>query len=191
MQSARAGEITQLLSRLSAGDQEAEDKILKLVYKDLRQLARRYLSTERRDHTLQATALVHEAYLRIKGQADFQWHNRAHFFAVASRAMRRVLVDHARRAKAVKRERIKVDIESVLLYSEEQSAEMLAVDAALEQLELLDAREARIVEMKFFGGLSIEEIAGVLNVSTRTVKRDWTHARAWLYGELTKSASAR
>jgi RNA polymerase sigma-70 factor (ECF subfamily) len=189
MQSATASEITQLLSRLAGGDREAEERILALVYKDLRRLAKYYLAAERRDHTLQATALVHEAYLRMNRQTGFQWQNRSHFIAVAARAMRRVLVDHARRVKAVKREGMKISLESALVSSEEQSAEMLALDEALNRLALLDSRQAQIVEMKFFGGLSVEEIAQILNVSVRTVKRDWNLARAWLYGELTQSAN--
>jgi RNA polymerase sigma-70 factor (ECF subfamily) len=188
MQSATGSEITQLLSRLSAGDQGAEEKLVALVYKDLRRLARHYLAAERRDHTLQATALVHEAYLRINKQTDFQWQNRSHFFAVAARAMRRVLVDHARGVKAVKREGQKISLESALLCSEERPAEILALDEALDRLASFDARQARIVEMKFFAGLSVEEIAQILNISVRTVKRDWNLARAWLYGQLTENA---
>jgi RNA polymerase sigma-70 factor (ECF subfamily) len=191
MQSAAANDITQLLARFSAGDQDAEEKLVTLVYKDLRRLARHYLAAERRDHTLQATALVHEAYLRINMQTEFQWQNRSHFFAMAARAMRRVLVDHARGVKAVKREGAKVSLESALLCSAEQSVHMLALDEALERLALLDARQARIVEMKFFGGLSVEEIAQLLNISVRTVKRDWTHARAWLYGQLIQGTNSR
>jgi RNA polymerase sigma-70 factor (ECF subfamily) len=186
MRSPTAGEITQLLSRLSAGDYKAEEQVLALVYKDLRRLARHYLAAERRDHTLQATALVHEAYLRINKQAGFQWKDRSHFFAIAARAMRRVLVDHARGVKAVKRGGMKLSLETAELSSEEQCADMLALNESLDRLALLDSQQARIVEMKFFGGLTAEEIAQILNISVRTVKRDWNHARAWLYGELTK-----
>jgi RNA polymerase sigma factor (TIGR02999 family) len=183
-------EITELLTRLSAGDKDAEAKVLALVYKDLRRLARHYLAAERRDHTLQATALVHEAYLRINKQSEFHWENRSHFFAVAARAMRRVLVDHARRVKAGKREQVKVSLETALVYSPGKPGELIALDEALDRLAGLDARQARIVEMKFFGGLSMEEIAENLDISVRTVKRDWTFARAWLYGELAAKSKA-
>jgi RNA polymerase sigma factor (TIGR02999 family) len=187
MESANPKEITQLLSRFSAGDRGVEDQILALVYKDLRRLARHYLAQERRDHTLQATALVHEAYMRISQQNGVKWENRAHFFAVAARAMRRILIDHARGVKAEKRGGHKVSLESALLYSDAQSVELLALDEALTRLATWDPRQAQVVEMKFFAGLSVEEIAQVLNIGVRTVKRDWSLARAWLYGELTNA----
>jgi len=190
MEPAKATEITQLLSRLSAGDRAVEEQVVALVYKDLRRLAKYYLAQERRDHTLQATALVHEAYMRISQQNGVQWQSRAHFFAVAARAMRRVLIDHARGVKAVKRGGHKISLESALLCSDEQSVELLALDEALSRLATWDPRQAQVVEMKFFAGLSVEEIAQVLNVGVRTVKRDWNLARAWLYGELTNSLAA-
>jgi RNA polymerase sigma factor (TIGR02999 family) len=184
---AKNNELTELLSQLSADNIEAQQAVFALVYKDLQLLARRFLRSERRDHTLQATALVHEAYLRISQQSRLKLENRIHFFAVASRAMRRVLVDHARGLRAVKRAGIKVSLDSAALSTPEQSADLLALDRALRRLETWDPRQAQVVEMRFFGGLSTKEVAAVLNVSQRTVKRDWNLARAWLYGELAKA----
>ena len=183
------GEITQLLHALSSGDQSAEDQVIVLLYKDLRRLAKYYLASERRDHTLQPTALVHEAYVRITRKTGVPWQNRGHFFAMAAREMRYVPVDHARRVNAVKRAGTKVSLESALAYDAEQSAELLLVHEALDRLATWDARQAKIVEMRFFGGLSLEEIATALGISIRTVKRDWNSARAWLYTELTKAMS--
>jgi RNA polymerase sigma-70 factor (ECF subfamily) len=180
------GEITQLLIGLSSGDRDAEDQVIAVLYKDLRRLAKHYLANERRDHTLQATALVHEAYVRMTKRTGVIWQNRGHFFATAAREMRRILVDHARRGNAVKRAGTKVCLESALVCAE-QSAEVLLLHEALDRLATWDARPAQIVEMRFFGGLSLEEIATALGISVRTVKRDWNLARAWLYGELTKS----
>jgi RNA polymerase sigma factor (TIGR02999 family) len=180
------GEVTRLLMRLSAGDEKAEDRVIALLYNDLRRLAKHYLAMERRDHTLQATALVHEAYLRMTKRIGVTWQNRGHFFATAAREMRRVLVDHARRVKAVKRAGTKIPLESALM-SAEQSAELLLLHEALDRLGEWDARQAQVVEMRFFGGLSLEEIATALRICERTVKRDWNLARAWLHGELTKA----
>jgi RNA polymerase sigma factor (TIGR02999 family) len=180
------GEVTHFLMRLSAGDQKAEDRVIALLYNDLRRLAKHYLAKERRDHTLQATALVHEAYLRMTRRTGVTWQNRGHFFATAAREMRHVLVDHARRVTAVKRGGTKISLESALICAE-QSAELLLLHEALDRLAACDARQAQVVEMRFFGGLSIEEIATALGISERTVKRDWNMARAWLYGELTKA----
>jgi RNA polymerase sigma-70 factor (ECF subfamily) len=179
------GEITHLLTALSSGDRDAHNRVIPFVYKDLRRLAKHYLANERHDHTLQATALVHEAYVRMVRQAG-TFQNRQHFFATVAREMRHVLVDHARRVNAVKRAGIKVSLESALVGAE-QSAEVLLLHEALDRLETWDRRQAQIVEMRFFGGLSLEEIATALGVSVRTVKRDWNLARAWLYGELTKA----
>jgi len=178
------GDITQLLAKITQGDRKAEERVLNLVYQDLRRLARHYLHQERSDHTLEATALVHEAYLRIGKIENIEWRSRAHFFAVAARAMRRVLVDHARGIHANKRKGQKIELDSALVYSEEQSEEVLALDEALERLATWDARQAQVVEMRFFGGLHFDEIADLLQISVRTVKRDWKMARAWLYGEL-------
>jgi len=183
------GEITLLLNRMAGGDRTAEEQLVPLVYGDLRRMAQHNLSRERPNHSLQATALVHEAYLRLTGQKEIDWQNRGHFLAVAARVMRRVLVDHARSVKSIKRAGVKVDLDSALVYSAEQSWQILALDDALTRLGEWDARQARIVEMRFFTGLSEEEIASLLGLSARTVKRDWRLARAWLYGELTRSGA--
>ncbi|HYL72846.1 MAG TPA: sigma-70 family RNA polymerase sigma factor [Bryobacteraceae bacterium] len=183
------GEITQLLARVRTGDQQANAQLAPLIYDELRRLAAYYIRGERPDHTLQATALVHEAYIKLVGQ-DIDWQSRAHFFAVAAQVMRRVLVDYARAAKADKRagKLHRIPLESALVYAEEQSGELIALDEALERLGQWDPRQSRIVELRFFAGLSVEETAEVLGISTRTVKRDWSMARAWLYSELTKVA---
>src|SRR5262249_11799992 len=149
------GEVTRLLSQVSAGDSGAREKMLELVYQDLRRLARRYLNAERSDHTLQATALVHEAYLRISKTERVEWQSRGHFIAIAAKAMRRILVDHARKTKAVKRGGVKVSLDSALVYSREQSIQLLALDEALQRLAAQDARAAQVVEMRFFGGMEI------------------------------------
>jgi RNA polymerase sigma factor (TIGR02999 family) len=180
-------EITNLLAALSAGNVGAQQKLFERVYRDLRRIAKRYLASERRNHTLQATALVHEAYLRISGSSDLKLHDPEHFFALAARAMRRVLIDHARSLHAEKRTGSKISLESAFVSTPEQSADLVALDEALERLATWDPRQAEVVEMRFLGGLSVEEIAAILNVSQRTVKRDWSVARAWLYGELTKA----
>jgi RNA polymerase sigma factor (TIGR02999 family) len=185
-QEGRVGEITRLLVGLSSGDQAAGHQVITLLYKDLRRLARYYWAKERRDHTLQPTALVHEAYVRMSRKTGVKWQNRGHFFAAAAREMRRILIDHARRANAVKRAAPKVSLKSALV-SPEESADLLLLHESLNRLATWDARQAQIVEMRFFGGLSIEEIAVALEVSVRTVKRDWNVARAWLYAELTKA----
>lgn len=183
------GEITRLLARVRTGDEQANAQLAPLIYDELRRLAAYYIRGERPDHTLQATALVHEAYIRLVGQ-DIDWQSRAHFFAVAAQVMRRVLVDYARAAKADKRagKLHRIPLESALVYAEEQSGELIALDEALERLGQWDPRQSRIVELRFFAGLSVEETAEVLGISTRTVKRDWSMARAWLYSELTKAA---
>jgi RNA polymerase sigma-70 factor, ECF subfamily len=181
------GEITQLLDQLSHGDRAAEDRLVPLVYKGLHQLAAHFMRGERPDHTLQPTALVHEAYLKLIDQRRVRWQSRSHFYRIAARLMRRVLVDHAREAKARKRDGgCKIPLESSLIYSEEKCGELLAIDEALDRLAELDFRQAQIVELRFFGGRSEEEIAGILGISARTVKRDWRVARAWLYAELSK-----
>jgi RNA polymerase sigma factor (TIGR02999 family) len=181
-------EVTQLLARFRAGDRDAESQLLPLVYRELRRLALACLNRERRDHTLEPTALVHEAFLRLTGGEQPAWQNRAHFLAVASRLMRQILVDYARRHQARKRggSRERVPLREDLAFSQEKSDELLALDQVLARLAQQDERQSRIVEMKFFGGLSIEEIAEVLEVSPRTVKREWTMARAWLHQEITR-----
>ncbi len=183
-------EITALLQQIKQGNAGAESDLIPLIYNQLRAIARNQMGRERPDHTLQATILVHEAFLQLVGNSQIDWQNRAHFFALASRLMRRILVDHARAARAQKRPgaRQKVELESALVFVEAQYADLLALDEALERLAEWDPRQSRIVEMHFFGGLSFEEIAEVLGISDRTAKRDWTMARAWLYRELSKAA---
>ena len=175
--------VTQLLLRWSEGDKAALGKLMPLVYRELRRLAGHYMRRERPGHTLQASALVNEAYLRLVDYRRMQWQNRAHFFAVAAQAMRRVLVEHARSRQYAKRggtaQRISLDDVAVL--TDQQAAELVALDDALTSLEALDARKARIVELRYIGGLSIEEAAETLGVSTATVERDWRSAKAWLY----------
>lgn len=180
------GKITQLLGRFRQGDRQAEGELLPAVYGELRRLAQNSLKRERHNHTLSPSALVHEAYLRLAGSEQPDWQDRVHFFAVAARVMRQVLVDYARRRQAYKRgasfEKINVDKE--LAFAEGKSAELLALDEVLDRLEKQDERQSRIVEMKFFAGLTFEEIADILGVSSRTVKREWTMARAWLHREV-------
>jgi len=180
--------ITQLLTRFRQADREAESRLLPLVYGELRRLARACLVRERSDHTLSPTALVHEAFLRLAEGGQPAWQDRAHFFGVASRLMRQILVDYARRHHAAKRggsgERI--PLKDALIFSEEKSTALLALDDALGRLAENDERQCRIVEMKFFGGLSVEEMGEVLRVSPRTVKREWTMARAWLHKEISR-----
>jgi RNA polymerase sigma-70 factor (ECF subfamily) len=185
-----SGDITRLLVRLKSGDQEAQSQLIPLVYSELRRLAAHYMKGERPDHTLQATALVHEAFLRLVGAEDIDWQSRAHFFAVAAQTMRRILVDYARAKTAERRggHGTKLSLETAIVYSPEQSEEIVALDAALERLEVWDSRQCRVVELRFFGGLSLEETAEVLGISTRTVKRDWSMARAWLHAELSEGS---
>lgn len=181
------GEVSELLVRFRKGDRDAEAQLIPLVYSELRRLATRYLNRERGDHTLQPTALVHEAFLRLASEKQPDWQDRAHFFGVAARLMRQVLVDHARRRHNLKRggdcERSMMT-EELLVYTPDKSAELLALDEALRRLADQDERQSRVVEMKFFAGLNIEQIAAVLEVSPRTVKREWTMARARLHQEM-------
>jgi len=180
------GEVTNLLIELKNGNREAESRLMPLVYGELRRLAGLYMRGERPGHTLQATALVHEAYLRLVGYEDVDWQNRAHFFGVAANLMRRILVDHARAKQAKKRGGgdQKVSLDQAVLVRPEAPEQFLALDEALERLAKRDPRQARIVELRYFGGLSEEETAEVLQISVRTVKRDWSVARAWLYQQL-------
>jgi RNA polymerase sigma factor (TIGR02999 family) len=178
-------EITELLLGAQAGSAGATDRLLPLLYQELKRLAAGYLRAERADHTLQTTGLVHEAYLRLVDQTRTTWHNRAHFFGIAAQAMRRILVDHARRRQAGKRDGGRaVTLEEDLAADEGDSGEVLAVHAALERLAELDPRQARLVELRYFAGLTIEETAESLGVSPATVKRDWLSAKAWLQREL-------
>jgi RNA polymerase sigma-70 factor (ECF subfamily) len=179
------GQVTVLLKAMRAGDTTAEQRLLPLVYEELHRLARSYMRRERPDHTLQATALIHEAYLKLAG-AQVDWKNREHFIGVAARVMRRVLVDYARAHSAEARggELKRVDLEEGVAVSAERAAELLMVDAALELLAKSEPRQARVVELRYFGGLSVEEIASLLHISARSVKRDWLLARLWLFKEL-------
>ena len=178
--------VTQLLQQWSHGDDFALAELTPLVYEELRRLAHHYMEGERPDHTLQTTALVNEAYLRLADQTASNWQSRAHFFAVAARAMRQILVSYARSNRAQKRgggvARIELDESAIL--SPEQSKEIVDLHEALERLGTLDSRKARVVELKYFGGLNYDEIAEVMKVSTVTVRRDWVFAKAWLYDEL-------
>ena len=182
--------VTALLQQIRHGDRAAESDLIPLIYNQLQAIARRQMAHERPDHSLQATILVHEAFLRLVGDSQIDWSNRAHFFALASRVMRRMLVDHARAANAQKRPgaRQKVELDSALVFVEAQAADVMALDQALDRLAAWDARQCRVVEMHFFGGLGFEEIGEVLSVSPRTAKRDWSMARAWLYRELSKTS---
>lgn len=183
-------DVTRLLVASSQGDQEALDKLLPLVYTELRHLAERYLHRERPDHTLQPTALVHEAYLRLIDQ-DVSWQNRAHFFGVAAEMMRRILIDHARKHQAAKRGSggIKLSLDEAIDLTDERAAELIALDDALKALAEFDAQKSRIVELRFFGGLSIEETAAVLGIGTATVIRQWKMAKAWLYHEVSQGSN--
>ncbi len=179
-------EVTLLLSALTRGDDGAASKLIPVVYDELRRLAGGYMRRERVDHTLQATALVHEAYLKLVEQRSVNWQSRAHFFGVAAQLMRRILIDHARGHSRKKRggEQKKVALDEAFVFSEQQADELLAVDESLDRLAKIDPRQSRVVELRFFGGLSVEESAEVLGVSPKTVKRDWSVAKAWLYADL-------
>ena len=179
-------DVTQLLSALKRGDEGAAEKLMPVVYDELRRLAASYMRREREDHTLQATALVHEAYLKLVEQRSVNWENRAHFFGIAAQLMRRILVDHARGHLRQKRggEQVHVPIDEAFAFAEQQADEVLAVDNSLEILATIDPRQARVVELRFFGGLSVEEAADVLGVSPKTVKREWSVAKAWLTADL-------
>jgi RNA polymerase sigma factor (TIGR02999 family) len=181
------GEITQLLKQLSGGNREAEPKLVPLVYEELRRRAARYMRRERPDHTLQPTALVHEAYLKLIQQRRVNWQSRGHFYRVAARVMRRILIDHARQVKELKHGGQKVPLEPDLFVAPSSSVDIVALDQALRRLAEQSPRWAQIVELRFFGGCSEEEIARMLGISVRTVKRDWRVARAWLYAELSNT----
>lgn len=181
-------DITILLQKVRVGDAHAASALIPLIYRELHAVAARHMQRERPNHTLQPTVLVHEAFLQLAQTDAVDWQNRTHFFAIASRAMRRVLIDHARAAKADKRPggHQQVDLHSYMQV-EEQSIDILALNEALDRLADLDPRQAQVVEMRFFAGLSFEEIADVLGISLRTAKRDWTISRAWLHAELSAS----
>jgi len=176
---------TLLLSAWNAGDRSARDRLMRLVYDELHGVARAYMRRERSDHTLQATALVNEAYIRLAAGAEIEWQDRAHFFRTAAQAMRRILVDHARRLKSAKRgEGKKFALEETRLITPSLDLDLLDLDHALDSLAELDPRQTRIVELRFFAGLTVEETAEVLELSTATVKREWRTAKAWLRREL-------
>jgi len=182
----RSHEVTQLLLAWSGGDEQALDRLVPLVYDELRRLAQSYMRRERADHTLQTTALIHEAYLRLIDANRVQWRNRAHFFGVASRLMRQILVTIARERGAQKRGggAEQVSLDEGMMIDEGRDEDLVALDEALGELAQIDARKAQVVEMRFFGGLTEDEIAATLNVSTETVRRDWRLARSWLRREL-------
>jgi RNA polymerase sigma factor (TIGR02999 family) len=181
-------QVTQLLIDWSNGDQDAVEQLFALVYEELRRLAHRYMRRECAGHTLQTTAVVHEAYLRLIDQKHVQWQNRAHFFAIAARMMRRILITHAQSHAYAKRGggAIKVSLDQAAVLSPERAGELIALDEALNGLAAIDVRRSQVVELRFFGGLSNEEIAEVLKISPNTVMRDWNVAKAWLYREMSK-----
>jgi RNA polymerase sigma-70 factor (ECF subfamily) len=189
MGAAPRGDVTVLLQQAASGDADAAERLAEAVYAELRRIASRLMAHERRDHTLQPTAIAGEAYVNLVEQRDRTWENRTHFYAAAAQSMRRLLVDYGRRRRALKRggTLLRVDLDDndpgAIAFDE-----ILAINDALDRLNTIDARQARIVELRYFGGLTEEETAELLQISTRTVKRDWTVARAWLYAELTRRA---
>ena len=190
MKTLTPSDVTRLLLAWNRGDKAARDSLMTAVYDELRRLAALYLSRERPGHTLQPTALVHEAYLQLVGEGRVDWQGRAHFFGAAGRLMRRILVDHARARNAAKRGggRLMVTFSEALAASAPPDLDLVALDSALEELAQLDPLQSRIVELRFFGGLSVEETAEVLSVSPATVKRHWTTAKAWLRHQLKQTA---
>ncbi|MBZ5663827.1 MAG: sigma-70 family RNA polymerase sigma factor [Acidobacteriia bacterium] len=184
--------VTELLVRWRGGDREALEQLMPLVYEELRRLAHYYLSRERSDHTLQSTALVHEAYLRLAGPNPPQWQNRAHFFGIAAHVMRQILVEYARGRGAAKRggDAITLTLDDAVALPQQMDVDVVALDKALSELSELDAQQGRIVELRFFAGLTIEDTSEVLGISPATVKRDWITARAWLFRAMTGEAPA-
>jgi len=183
-------DVTILLDRINEGDGKAPEELLPLVYGELRKLAHSYLQNERTDHTLQATALVHEAYIRLVDWEKVSWQNRAHFFAVAANVMRRILVDHAREKNAKKRDfgqKLTLDEAISLPDRNVREVDLIALDDALEKLAKFDKTQSKIVELRFFGGLTVEETAHALKISPATVKREWTVAKTWLFREIRRS----
>ena len=178
--------VTQLLLGWGQGDKEALDRLVPIVYDELRRQAARYLRRERVGHTLQTTALIHEAYLRLVDQKNVHWQNRAHFFGIAAQLMRRILVDHARTKKRAKRggSDVRVSLGDVQAVVKGKDLDVVALDEALDRLSEIDEQQSKIVELRFFSGLTVEETAEVLGISTATVKRDWSMARAWLHREI-------
>jgi RNA polymerase sigma factor (TIGR02999 family) len=180
-------DVTTLLAKWSGGDKAALEELMPLVYGELKRLAGSYLRRERQDHTLQSAALVNEAYMRLVDQSQVRWQNKSHFFGIAAQMMRRILVDHARGHKAAKRGAGMelLELNEAVAQAQKQSIDLLGLDEALKTLEKMDAQQSRIIELRFFGGLSIEETAEVLKISPATVKRDFAAARAWLYRAVT------
>lgn len=189
MPSDSQGQVTILLARWNQGEAAARDALVALVYPELRRVARKCLAQQQGDHTLQSTSLVHEAYLRLVGRDSVRWQDRVHFFAVASRLMRGILVDHARRHHAAKRggATVTLVLDEALALPKKKDLDLLALDDALHGLSLLDARQSQIVELRFFGGLSIEDTSRVLGISPATVKREWSTARLWLHNAMRKT----
>jgi RNA polymerase sigma-70 factor, ECF subfamily len=179
-------QVTQMLADWSGGDEGALEKLIALVQPELHRLAHHYMSKERSGHTLQTTALLNEAYLRLVDNPKRNWHNRTHFIAAAAQLMRRIMVDHARERRSLKRgaDAIKVSLDEAALVSDQRAEELLALDDALEKLAAQDPRKSQIVELRYFGGLTTEETATFLKISERTVRREWRMAKAWLYGAL-------
>lgn len=184
-------DVTLMLKQLSMGKQDMLEKLVPVLYDELRRLAAYYLRQERSNHTLQATALVHEAYLRLVDQREVEWKNRNHFFGVAAQLMRRILLDYARKHEAVKRGGSvpKISLDDAFVVCEENAAELVALDRLLTRLTSVDPQQGRVVELRFFGGLSVEETAELMGISPATVKRDWAMAKAWLARELRKVGS--
>jgi RNA polymerase sigma factor (TIGR02999 family) len=188
-----AQEITRLLADWGKGDREALEKLTPLVHAELRRIARRQMSKERPGHTLQATALVNEAYLKLAGRQGFEWHDRAHFYAVCAQVMRHILIDHARSHKRDKRggDAVQVSLNDATVLTDERATEFLALHDALESLENIDPQKGRIVELRYFAGLTIEEAAEVLEISPTTVRREWQRAKAWLYRTISEDAGEK
>ena len=185
-------DVSRLLEEWSNGNQTALDELVPLVYEELHRMAKRHLGRERPDHTLQTTALVNEVYLRLIDQKNVRWQNRAHFFAIAARLMRRILIDHARAHHYAKRggAAIKVTLGKAIDVSKQRTAELVSLDDAMTALATVDPRKSQVVELRFFGGMSVEETAEVLGVSPVTVMRDWSTAKAWLHREMAKGVTA-
>ncbi len=189
MKSNRSSRVTQLLEKFEPGDRHAAEQLFAEVYSELRALAARYLRRERKDHTLQPTALVHEVYLKLVGQTHVDWQGRAHFLAVAAHAMRQILVDHARRHQAAKRggHRQRIALDDNLVIEPDRNLDLLPLEDALTKLTKRDPRQAKMIELRFFGGLDIAEMAEVTGISKRSAEREWTMVRAWLRRELGRS----
>jgi RNA polymerase sigma-70 factor (ECF subfamily) len=180
------GEVTQLLARIASGDAGVSEQLISLVYSELHAMAGRCMRHERPGHTLQATVLVHEAFLRLVSEHDVEWQSRTHFFAIAAKVMRRVLIHYAREHRALKRggAGARIDLEDALLVAEDHLEEVLMVDESLKKLAAIDPEQSRLVELRFFAGMTVEETAAVMGISTASVKREWSHAKAWLRREM-------